>query len=99
MWLDFSPQRGHEQAHRRPALVLSPKSYNEKAGLLLACPITSKIKGYPFEVECAGKNVQGAVLSDQIRALDWRERHAQYVEKASRAVVSRVREKILLLVS
>jgi mRNA interferase MazF len=79
VWLAFSPHSGHEQAGRRPAVVLSPASYNGKVGLLLACPITSAQKGYPFEVALpAGLPVSGTILADQIRSLDWRARTAEY---------------------
>jgi mRNA interferase MazF len=77
VWLQFNPQAGHEQAGRRPALVISPKSYNRLVGLALFCPITSRVKGYPFEVLLPqGLAVEGAVLSDQLRSLDWRARQA-----------------------
>lgn len=75
VWLTFSPQAGHEQAGRRPALVLSPESYNRKVGLALFCPITSQVKGYPFEVAVPpGFEVSGVVLSDQVKSLDWKAR-------------------------
>lgn len=80
VWLRFQPQTVHEQAGRRPALVLSPGKYNQRVGLALVCPITSKVKRYPFEVELpVGLNVQGVVLADQVRSLDWRARRAQYI--------------------
>ena len=73
IWLTFTPQSGREQAGRRPALVVSPSAYNSKVGLALVCPITSKVKGYPFEVPLPnGVPVQGVVLADQMRGLDWR---------------------------
>jgi mRNA interferase MazF len=78
VWLDFSPQRGHEQSGRRPALVLSPIDYNRKTGLALFCPITSKKKGYTFE--CAlpdGLGVSGVVLADQVKNLAWHERNVE----------------------
>lgn len=78
VWLNFSPKAGHEQSGRRPAVVVSPKSYNKKVGLGLFCPITSQIKGYPFEVIIpAGLSISGVVLSVQIKSLDWRVRNAQ----------------------
>ena len=78
-WLQFNPQAGHEQAGKRPALVLSPKEYNQKTGLALFCPITSKVKGYPFEVKLPeGLPVEGVVLADQIKNLDWISRSAQF---------------------
>lgn len=77
VWLTFDPQAGHEQAGRRPAVVLSPKSYNGKTGLALVCPITSRSKGYPFEVAIPSDcDVAGSVLADQIRNLDWQARKA-----------------------
>ena len=83
VWVSFDPQSGHEQAGRRPALVISPHSYNEKVGLALACPITSKVKGYPFEVEANSSRVRGVVLADQIRSLDWRSRQFTFIEQAA----------------
>jgi mRNA interferase MazF len=79
VWLDFSPQQGHEQAGRRPALVVSPEAYNAKVGLMLCCPITNQKKGYPFEVEVRGTgSVSGVVLSDQVKSLDWAARRAEF---------------------
>jgi mRNA interferase MazF len=78
VWITFNPQAGHEQAGRRPAVVLSPKTYNSKAGLALLCPITSQVKGYPFEVSLPeGLPVSGVVLSDQVKSLDWKARNAE----------------------
>lgn len=89
IWLTFNPQAGHEQAGRRPALVLSPAAYNSKAGLLLACPITSHAKGYPFEVSLpAGLPVSGVILADQLRSLDWRVREAALICRAPDPVVT-----------
>lgn len=97
--LQFTPQAGHEQAGRRPALVISPRAYNEKVGLALFCPITSQIKGYPFEVVLPrGLGVSGAVLSDQIKSLDWQARKAKRAGTAPRQVVDDVLAKIALLV-
>jgi mRNA interferase MazF len=77
VWLEFDPRAGHEQAGRRPALVISPRAYNARVGLALFCPITSQVKGYPFEVALPpGIEVQGVILSDQIKSLDWRARRA-----------------------
>lgn len=82
IWVTFSPQVGHEQAGRRPAIVLSPASYNGKVGLLIACPITSHSKGYPFEVDIpSGSAIKGVILSDQVRSLDWRGRQAEFAGK------------------
>ena len=89
VWITFNPQAGHEQAGRRPALVLSPSSYNRKVGLAILCPITSQVKGYPFEVTIpAGSNLGGVILSDQVKSLDWRIRksgiHLQTVPRNHR---------------
>ena len=99
VWLEFDPQSGHEQKGRRPALVLSPASYNLKAGLMLCCPITTKAKGYPFEVEVNTKEVTGVVLSDQVKSLDWRARNAHSAGVVSAEVLAQVRGKLLTLVS
>lgn len=94
VWLDFSPQAGHEQAGRRPALVVSPESYNRKVGLALFCPVTNQVKGYPFEVPLpAGLGVTGAVLSDQLKSLDWRARRAELICRAPQAVIDDVLAK------
>jgi mRNA interferase MazF len=80
VWLTFDPQAGHEQAGDRPALVISPQAYHAKTGLALVCPITSKVKHYPFEVGLPlGLPVTGVILADQIKSLDWRARQAQYI--------------------
>jgi len=80
VWISLNPKAGHEQAGRRPAVVLSPQSYNNKVGLALFCPITSQIKGYPFEVRIPeGLDVGGVVLSDQVKSLDWRARRAEFI--------------------
>ena len=98
VWLNFTPQAGREQAGRRPALVISPKSYNQKVGLAVCCPITSQVKGYPFEVELPkGLSVAGAVLSDHIKNLDWRTRRAEFKGHAPKAILDNVLEKISAL--
>jgi mRNA interferase MazF len=98
VWLDHNPQAGHEQAGRRPALVLSPKAYNAATGLMLCCPITSQVKGYPFEVSLIGvKGVQGVVLSDQVRSLDWEARGAEKTGRAADDVVMDVLAKLKVL--
>lgn len=81
VWLDFNPQLGHEQRGRRPALVMSYKTYNEKIGLAIFCPITSKDKGYPFEVKIEGIKINGCALSDQVKSLDWKVRNIEFIEK------------------
>ena len=79
MWLAFHPQAGHEQAGHRPALTLSPEAYNRKVGLGLFCPITSQVKGYPFEVQIPqGHKVSGAILADQVKSLDWKARKSAF---------------------
>jgi mRNA interferase MazF len=80
VWLAFTPQAGHEQAGRRPAVILSPKAYNAKVGLCLACPLITQAKGYPFEVQIpTGLAVSGVVLADQLKSLDWRARDASFI--------------------
>lgn len=77
VWLQFDPQAGHEQAGHRPAVVLSPAAYNSKTGLLVCCPLTTKIKGHPFEVLVSVEGVESAILSDQVKSLDWKARRAR----------------------
>lgn len=80
--INFDPQAGHEQAGRRPALVISPTNYNQKTGLAICCTITSKIKGYPFEVQLSGKqSTHGVILADHLKSLDWQARQATFLEK------------------
>lgn len=98
VWLNFSPQAGHEQRGHRPALVLSPRRYNERAGLALLCPITSRVRGYPFEVALPDTlETEGVVLADQVRSLDWRKRRAQRIEPVPSAVVGEVVGKVQAL--
>ncbi len=97
IWLDFTPQSGHEQAGRRPALVLSPRAYNSKTLLMLCCPITSRVKGYPFEVLVDSTTIHGVVLADQIKSVDWATRHADYAGKAPPEVSQEVLDKALTL--
>jgi len=95
VWLSFHPRAGHEQAGRRPALVLSPALYNGKVGLALFCPVTSRVKGYPFEVTLpAGLVVSGVVLSDQVKSLDWRARRAEFAGRLSELHVREVLDKL-----
>lgn len=96
-WLQFDPQAGHEQAGHRPALVLSPASYNRLRGMMICCPMTSRIKGYPFEVVLT-EEPPSVVLTDQIKSLDWRARQATYKGKASPAALAEVRAKIRALI-
>ena len=100
VWLDHDPQAGHEQAGRRPTLVLSPKAYNAATGLMLCCPVTSRVKGYPFEVELVGvTGLTGVVLSDQVRSLDWEARGADRAGRAADDVVADVLAKVRVLLS
>jgi mRNA interferase MazF len=95
VWLTFTPQAGHEQADHRPALVLSPASYNGKVGLAILCPITSQVKGYPFEVATpAGSRINGVILADQVKSLDWRIRQAEFICKLPRETTIDVLEKL-----
>jgi mRNA interferase MazF len=98
--LTFNPQAGHEQAGRRPAVVLSPLAYNAKVGLALLCPITSQVKGYPFEVSIpAGLPVSGVVLADQVKSLDWGAREAEFVCALPATVTREILQKIGLLLA
>ena len=97
VWLQFDPQAGHEQAGHRPALVLSPAAYNGKTGLMLCCPLTTQIKGYPFEVRIAG-DTDSAVLADQVKSLDWRAQRAKLKGRISAAELAEVRAKVMALV-
>ena len=95
IWISFNPQVGHEQAGRRPAVVLSPKAYNGKVGLAILCPITNQAKGYPFEVELPGEiDVTGVILSDQVKSLDWRVRKAEFKESLPEEVIDEVLAKL-----
>lgn len=95
VWLDFNPQAGHEQAGRRPALVLSPSLYNRRSGFALFCPMTNQAKGYPFEVTIPkGEKVTGVVLVNQIKSLDWRSRRAAFISSLPDEVVEEVLEKL-----
>ena len=97
VWLHFDPQAGHEQAGHRPALVVSPAAYNAKTGLMLCCPMTTKIKGYPFEVIIAASPAS-AVLADQIKSLDWVARKASFKAKITLAQLEDIRKKATLLI-
>ena len=96
-WLEFDPQAGHEQAGHRPALVISPASYNRKSGLMVCCPLTTQIKGYPFEVVTQVDGVDCAVLSDQVKSLDWKIRRAKKKAVVSAEVMLHVKAKIKAL--
>ena len=95
VWLSFNPQVGREQAGRRPALVLSPQSYNGKVGLALCCPVTNQAKGYPFEVPIpVGEKLTGVILSDHVRSLDWRGRQADFITRLDHDTVNEVLARI-----
>jgi mRNA interferase MazF len=100
VWVTLTPQAGHEQAGRRPALVLSSEAYNERAGLALLCPLTSRVKGYPFEVPVPpGLPVAGVVLADQVRSLDWRVRKAERLCTLPAPTVDQVLQRLGTLLS
>ncbi len=99
VWLEFNPKAGHEQAGRRPAYVISPEQYNQKVGLALFCPVTSKIKGYPYEVKIPDNfKVKGVILCDQIKSLDWRIRKAELICKLSDDIFNEVSAKLTTLI-
>ena len=93
VWLQFDPQAGHEQAGHRPALVLSPLRYNEKRGMMICCPMTSRIKGYAFEV-VASRNPPSVILADQLKSIDWRARQASNKGRVSAEILADVQAKI-----
>ncbi len=97
VWLNLDPQKGREQAGHRPCVVLSPKLYNQKTNLMVCCPMTTKIKGYPFEV-LVSKNPESVVLADQIKSFDWRTRGVVYKGKVSHAHLNEIRKRISLLI-
>ena len=100
VWITLNPQAGHEQSGRRPAVVLSPRSYNSKTGLAILCQITSQIKGYPFEVTMPpGLPIGGTILSDQVKSLDWRARNAELICTLPAETSSEVLDKLLTLLS
>ena len=98
IWTDFDPQAGREQAGRRPALVLSPQVYQKAAGLMICVPITSKAKGYPFEVPIAGKKIAGVALADYVKNLDWRTRGAVFIERAAPVALDEVQDLVQQLI-
>ena len=98
VWLTFDPQAGHEQRGRRPALIVSPRAYNAKSRLAFACPVTSHVKGYPFEVALpAGGRIAGVVLADHVKNLDWQARRVVFEAKAADDVLTEVRERLRAL--
>ena len=100
VWINFNPQAGHEQAGHRPALVISPAAYNKKIGLAILCPITTKVKGYPFEVIIPeGLEAKGVILADQVKNLDWRVRKAAFLCKLPDKTMVEVLKKLNSLIS
>lgn len=97
VWTDFTPQAGKEQAGKRPALVLSPKSYNSKTGLAVMIPITSQVKGYPFEVAIVTKAIQGVALTDHLKNLDWKARGVRFSGAVPTTVLEEISDKIVAL--
>lgn len=100
MWINLYPQAGHEQAGRRPVIVLSPAKYNGTVGMAILCPITTQIKGYPFEVKIpSDPKISGVVLSDQVKCLDWKVRKAEYICKLHSKIIEEVLKKLNTLLS
>ena len=98
VWIDCNPQKGHEEAGRRPALIISPGYYNTKTHFVVMVPITSRVKGYTFEVPINAKKIKGVILADQVRSYDWEARNAVFIEKAPEEILRKVREKIITLI-
>ena len=98
VWIDFDPTKGHEQSGRRPAIVVSPEKYNSATNRAIFCPITSKIKGYVFEVPVDGNEITGAILADQVRTLDWSKRKISFIEKTPVAVMDELEAKLIALI-
>ena len=99
VWIDFRPRRGHEQANRRPAVVLSRNPYNSRSGLVLLCPITSRAKGYPFEVEMRDSSLAGVALVDQISTFDWHARELRFIKRLSASVLRNIQKKAIVLIA
>ena len=100
VWLSFTPQSGHEQSGRRPALVVSPQEYNVKTNLAIFCPITNQVKGYPFEVKLPDNlEIKGVILSDQIKSLDWKTRSAEFICKLPKFELTETLNKINALLN
>lgn len=98
VWVDFNPQAGHEQAGHRPAVVLSPASYNSTVGLAILCPITNRVKGYPFEVAIpSGQEVTGVILADQLKSVDWRARNVELICSLPMTTVDTVLQRVQTL--
>jgi mRNA interferase MazF len=97
IWIDFRPTKGHEQSGHRPALVMTPKAYNAKTNLVLVCPITSRVKGYPFEVSIKFQNTAGVVLADQIKSIDWVARKVSFAGAGLSSAVAKAEQLLLAL--
>ncbi len=97
VWINFDPQSGHEQSGHRPAVVLSPLAYNARAGLIVCCPTTTRIKGYPFEVKLSGQP-ESVALADQVKSFDWRARRATRKARATTGEVTEIRAKLRALI-
>ena len=97
VWLDFTPQTGHEQAGRRPAVVITPQNYNQRSGLLVCVPVTNQVKGYPFEVKLSGNQTTGVALADQIKSFDWRARRAERKDRTTPIELAEIRGKMKAL--
>ena len=98
VWIDFEPQKGHEIKKKRPALIITPKLYNEKTSLAVVMPITSQVKGYPFEVCFDSPEVEGVILADHVRSLDWRARNAQRITRLPKNITQEALTKLAILI-
>ena len=98
VWVDFNPTKGHEQQCKRPAIILSRKEYNKATGLAVVCPVTSQVKGYPFEVVVNTEKIQGAILADQVRSIDWKDRKVSFIIKCNTPLLGEVKEKLATLI-
>ncbi len=99
VWINLNPTKSREQQGLRPALVLSPRQYNERVGMMLACPITSKVKGYPFEIAITLRDLDGVILVDQIRSIDWISRPITLIGRSSQTIIEDVQQKLNLLIN
>jgi len=97
VWINFNPQSGHEQKGRKPAVVISPREYNEKTGSGLFCPVTGRIKNYPFEVKITNEKINSVVLSDQIKSLDWKTREIEFITEITSEEIGEIINKISVL--
>jgi len=97
-WADFDPQLGREQAKRRPALIFSPKVYNQISGLCLLCPIRSRSKGWRYDVAVSFDTISGFIMADQLRSIDWQSRRLDYITKLPPDIFEEARQKLLTLI-